>query len=245
MPRDGRTDACVAWLAAAHGGDRAPALELGVGTGRIALPLAQRTGLVVGVDSSPEMLDQLRTALARRPLPVSPVLADIRGYEDGQRYGLVTCLLGTLSIVLDVGGQQEILDTCARSIAPGGTVVIETHNPAAIMALHGGRSDIVLETAYGDGSERLVSRSIIGLPGGRWRLEHMWYDNAGERSARETTRLTSPEEIDAYAASAGLRLAARFAGWEDAPFTGAEPMVVSVYEVDPGPFREGLLAATG
>jgi SAM-dependent methyltransferase len=62
-------DQAVAWLASLHPGGGLPSLELGVGTGRIAMPLAERIGQIVGVDSSPEMLDVLRATLeaARQP----------------------------------------------------------------------------------------------------------------------------------------------------------------------------------
>ena len=226
---DARAERCCAWLASAHPGDGAPSLELGVGTGRIALPLARRTGEVVGVDSSPEMLDRLRDALARHPVPVRPVLADIRDYADERHYALVLCVLGTLSIVLEEVGQQDVLFTCARALSRDGTVVIETHNPAAIRALHGGRPEVVYETTHAAGSARMVTRSIVAGCGRVWRLEHIWHDEAGARPAGESSRLTEPDEIDAYAARAGLRLAARFADWDETPFSGSEPMVISVF----------------
>ena len=89
FPPGAGAEATAAWLAALHPRDGAPALELGIGTGRIALPLAERVGEVVGVDASPDMLDVLRDELDRRPLPIEPVLADIRDYDDDRRYGLV------------------------------------------------------------------------------------------------------------------------------------------------------------
>ena len=73
-----------------------------------------------------------------------------------------------------------------------------------------------------------MTRSIIGPSVDRWRLEHVWHDDDGARAASETSRLTDPEEIDAYAARAGLRLVARYADRDETPFTGSEPMVISV-----------------
>ncbi|MGH8929680.1 MAG: class I SAM-dependent methyltransferase [Egibacteraceae bacterium] len=222
-------DQTAAWLAALHPGDGTPSLELGVGTGRVALPLAERTGDVVGVDSSPEMLEVLRGALAQMPRPVTPVRADIRDYEDGRRYGLVYCVCGTLSMLLDAADQQQVLETCARTLAPEGTVVIETHNPAAVDVMHQGRLHGSFFVSYPGQDAGLLSYSTIDPPSRLWRLSHTWIEGDRSRVASETSRLTTPEEIDAYADHAGLRLQARYGDWSGSAFTGIEPNVVCVY----------------
>jgi SAM-dependent methyltransferase len=211
-------------LAGLHAGGAA--LELGVGTGRIALPLAERIGEVVGVDLSSDMLDVLR---ARAPRAVTPVQADIRTYADDRRYGLVCCVCGTLSMVLDEDGQQQVLDTCARALAPGGPVVVETHNPAYVEAIHGGRPRDSFFVPYPDGDSGLLTYSNLDPRGRIWQLSHIWFEDGGAQVASETSRLTTPEEIDAYAERAGLRLEARHGDWAGAPFAGTEPTVICVY----------------
>jgi SAM-dependent methyltransferase len=217
----------AAWLAAHHPGGGA--LELGVGTGRIALPLAARTGPVTGVDLSPEMLARLRAEVARHGLPVTPVQADIRGYDDGRRYGLVYCVCGTLSMLLDPADQQAVLDACARALAPGGAVVIETHNPAAVEALHGGGREAAFVVPYPGRGARLRTRSVLDVGARRWELSHTWCEGARAREAAETSRLTWPGDIDRYAERAGLRPLARCGDWRGAPFAGSEPTVVCLY----------------
>jgi SAM-dependent methyltransferase len=216
-------------LAELHPGDGSGALELGVGTGRIALPLAERVGEVVGVDASPEMLDVLREALASRALPVTPVLDDIRDYEDDRRYGLVYCVCGTLSMILDDAGQQRVLEAGARALAPGAALVVETHNPAGVEAMHEGRRRDSFFVPYPGRDTGLLSYSSLDPAGRLWQLSHIWIEDGRSRVASEVSRLTTPEEIDAYAEAAGLRLEARFGDWRGTPFAGAEPTVVCVY----------------
>jgi SAM-dependent methyltransferase len=211
-------------LAGLHGGG--PALELGVGTGRIALPLAERTGEVVGVDLSSDMLDVLRD---RAPRAVTPVEADMRSYRDDRRYGLVYCVCGTLSMVLDETGQQDVLTTCARALAPGGAVVIETHNPAYVEAIHDGRPRDSFFIPYPGGDSGLLSYSNLDPVGRTWQLSHIWFEDGGSQVASETSRLTTPDEIDAYAERAGLRLASRHGDWAGSAFAGTEPTVICVY----------------
>jgi SAM-dependent methyltransferase len=216
----------AALLARLHSGDGLPALELGVGTGRIALPLAERIGEVVGVDLSGDMLDVLR---ARAPRAVTAVHADMRTYADDRRYGLVYCVCGTLSMVLDEAGQKQVLQTCAKALAPGGAVVVETHNPAYVEAIHDGRPRDSFFVPYPGGDSGLLTYSNLDPRGRVWQLSHIWFEDGGAQVASETSRLTTPEEVDAYAGRAGLRLESRHGDWTGAPFTGTEPMFVSVY----------------
>jgi SAM-dependent methyltransferase len=219
----------AAALAELHPGDGSPSLELGVGTGRIALPLSERTGEVVGVDLSRDMLDVLRAALERAPRPMTPVRGDIRDYDDGRRYGLVYCVCATLSMVLDEAGQQRILDACARAAAPGAAVVIETHNPAYVEAMHEGRTRETFFVPYPGPDTGLLSHSTLARGTRLWQLSHVWFEDGRSRVASETSRLTTPEEVDAYAASAGLRAEGRYGDWRGSSLDDAAPTMVCVY----------------
>ena len=202
-----------------------PALELGVGTGRIALPLAARSGPVVGVDASPDMLERLAPDAG-----VEPVLADIRGYDDGRAHDLVYCVCGTLSMVLEPDGQAAVLEACARACAPGAAVVVETHDPAAVAAMHEGRTRESFFTPYPEPGTGLLSHSTLDAAAGLWQLAHVWFEGDGtSRVATELSRLTTPDEVDGYARAAGLEPEARWGTWAATPHTGADPTFVSVF----------------
>jgi SAM-dependent methyltransferase len=227
FPDGAEPEQTAAWLAdliADHA-----ALELGVGTGRVALPLSERIGDVVGVDSSPEMLAVLRRSLAVSPRPVVPVHGDIRDYTDGRGYGLVYCLGDTLSALLDPADQQKVLDRCADALAPGGTVVLETRNPAAVDALHGGRPWESFLLPYAGKDTGLLAYCTREEDSQIWNLSYVWFEEGRAHTASEVSRLTEPEELDAYADRAGLSLHGRYGDWRGTPFTGTEPMVISAY----------------
>ncbi|MEH0970610.1 class I SAM-dependent methyltransferase [Micromonospora sp. CPCC 205546] len=220
----------VAYLADLHPGDGQPTLELGVGTGRIALPLAERIGEIVGVDSSPEMLDALRSALTDRPRPVTPVHGDIRDWADDRRYGLVYCVCGTLSMLLDPDEQQRVVQAAAARLAPGGTLVVETHNPQFSLAvLNQGRARDSFFVPYPGPDSGLLSYSTIDVENRIWHLAHIWIEEGRSRIASELSRLTTADEIDDYAERAGLVRVARHGDWAGNEFTGMEPMHVNVY----------------
>ncbi|MGW5053720.1 class I SAM-dependent methyltransferase [Actinokineospora sp. NPDC004072] len=227
FPGGPAVEQAVDFLAGRHVGG--PSLELGVGTGRIALPLSARVGGVVGVDSSPEMLDILTPRIAEAGLPVTAVHGDIRDYADELQYGLVYCVCGTLSMLLDPGDQAAAVRAAAARLAPGAALVVETHNPAVAEALNQGRPRDSFFVPYPGRDTGLLSYSTVDTVNQIWHLAHIWFDDGRARIAQELSRLTAPEEVDAYAEAAGLRLAGRYGDWSGAPFTGVESMVISEY----------------
>jgi SAM-dependent methyltransferase len=226
FPRDAAAFAAVDYLASLHLSEAGPPLELGVGTGRIAIPLAERVGEVVGVDSSPEMLERL----AAEPSAVRPVLGDMRTYAGEGDHGLVYCVLGSLSILLECDEQRAAVAAFAAAAAPGAAVVIETHNPAPVRAMHEGRRTETMFVPYPEPDTALLSHSA--LDGDLWRLSHVFFDGGRARIATELSRLIEPDELDELAREAGLRREARHGDWGGTPARGDEPMVVSTYRRD-------------
>lgn len=229
FPRDAGAEQTARTLAEWHPGGRA--LELGVGTGRIALPLARRTGEVVGVDSSPEMLERLRAAIgeAAPPTPpVSPVHGDIRCWADGTAYGLVYCVCATLSMLLDPAEQRAAIATAVRHLAPGGTLVVETHNPAFVRALHEGRTHATWFAPYPEPGTGLQTYSTL-VGGDVWHASHLWHEGGTVRVGSELSRLTTPDEVDAYAVAAGLVPVSRHGDWAGTAFTDGSPLQINRY----------------
>jgi len=215
------------FLAARHTGG--PSLELGVGTGRIALPLAARTGAVVGVDSSTEMLERLDARVAETGLPVTAVHGDLRDHADDTAYGLVYCVCGTLSMLLDAADQARAVQAAAARLAPGATLVVETHNPAVARAINQGRARDSFFVPYPGRDTGLLSFSTVDEVNKVWHLAHVFFDDGRATIAQELSRLTDPEELDAYAAAAGLTKVGHYGDWSGTPFTGVEPMVICEY----------------
>jgi SAM-dependent methyltransferase len=225
FPRDESVDAAVGRLAALHLEDANPPLELGVGTGRVALPLAQRLGAVVGVDSSPEMLARLEPGGGR----VRPVQGDMRDYRDTMDHGLVYCVLGSLSILLERDEQRAAVKTFAAAAAPGAAIVIETHNPAFVKALHRGSRTASWLVPYAQADTALLSHVTLDEERGLWQLSHIFFTAGRTRVASEASLLVTPRELDEMAGAAGLELEARHATWHGSPPHDGAPMVISTY----------------
>lgn len=226
FPKDGAADAIAERLAAWHPDTAVGTCELGVGTGRVALPLSTRVGEVIGVDSSPEML----AGLAREPDSerVVPVHADIRTWSAERRFGLVYAVCATLSMLTSPEDQRSAVARAAEALAPGGLLVIETHHKAAILALHEGRRRVNFFVPYPKPDSGLATYSTL-LPDDLWHCSHIWYGQERPRIGSELSRLTSPEEIDEYARQAGLTPEERYGSWDGDAHREESPMIIATY----------------
>ncbi|NUP24209.1 MAG: class I SAM-dependent methyltransferase [Streptomyces sp.] len=228
FPKDTAALATAEALARLHPDPARGTLEFGVGTGRIAVPLSRRTGPVVGLDSSPEMLALLADDPAAAA--VTGVHADIRTHTDDRAFGLVYAVCGVLSMLLTPEDQQRAVDTAAGLLAPGGRLVIETGNRPAIEAMHEGRARTTLFTPYPEPGTGLQTHSALPPGSDLWQCSHIWYEADGTtRVGTELARPTTPDEVDTYAVRAGLTPEARHADWRLAPYSVDYPMFLTTY----------------
>ncbi|MGW6022909.1 class I SAM-dependent DNA methyltransferase [Streptomyces sp. NPDC055099] len=226
FPKGADAQATADALARLHPDPEAGTIEFGVGTGRVAIPLSQKTGQVTGVDSSPEMLAQLADAPGSEH--VVPVHADIRTYTDTRTYGLVYVVCGTLSMLLSPEDQQETVRRAAELLCLGGRLVVETGNRPAVEALHEGQLRTTLFTPYPEPGTGLQTHSTLTAE--LWQCSHIWYESDGStRVGSEVARLTTPDEVDEYATAAGLTPEGRHADWNLSPYTEQYPMFLTTY----------------
>ncbi|MEV7616405.1 class I SAM-dependent methyltransferase [Streptomyces sp. NPDC089799] len=228
FPKDASAEAVATVLASLHPDPGSGTLELGVGTGRIAVPLSRRSGPVRGVDSSPEMLALLAADPGAEQ--VTGVLGDVRTYADERRYGLVYAVCGILSMLLTPEDQQAMVHRAAALLAPGGRLVIETGNRPAVEAMHEGQSRMTLFTPYPEPGTGLQTHSTLPPGSELWQCSHVWYEADGTtRVGSELSRLTTPDEADAYARAAGLVPEGRYAAWDLSPYSEQYPLFLTTY----------------
>jgi SAM-dependent methyltransferase len=222
------TDAAV--LALAHLASAGAILELGVGTGRLAIPLAQSGLRVVGLDASQEMLDRLQLAdPTQMVLPVLGDMADIEGSlrnaNHDEYFTLIFCAFNTL-LNLD---SFDALDRCFRGsrqvLAPRGHVVVEAFVPVdestiPSQSLSPARvttdAAVFIETTYDREQSRLHGRHIEVQPGVV--TVRPW-----------SVLICGPEQLDHAAQTAGLVLVERRSDWNGTSFTGESATHVSIY----------------
>ena len=214
----------VSFLADASGDGAA--LELGIGTGRIALPLSQRGVRVDGIELSADMVAQLRAKPGGDAIDVT--IGDFATTTAPGGFSLVYLVYNTISNLTTQDQQVECFCNAARHLEPGGLFVIELWIPD-LQRLPPGETTLVFEV-----SESHVGVGVLDVATQRGVSHHYFVD--GERVRRFDTRFRYawPAELDLMARIAGLRLRERWADWDRSPFTSESRKHVSVWEkVDP------------
>lgn len=207
-----------------------PALELGIGTGRVALPLLEHGVEVHGVDASEPMVARLREKPGGEGIPVAVGdFADVASLVDGP-FSLVYVVFNTFFALLTQDDQVRCFQGVASKLADDGVFVLQAFVPDPSRFDRGQRvevmdvgTDIVhLEASRFDRMAQLVETQHVVLEQGRTRLFPV------------RVRFAYPSELDLMARLAGLRLRERFEGWGREPFRSSSDRHVSVYERAPG-----------
>lgn len=190
------------------------ALELAVGTGRIAVPLSARGVHVAGIDYSPAMVAQLRKKSADIPVAIG----DYATTKVDGAFSLVYLVFNGINNQTTQKAQVASFENASAHLEPRGSFVIEVglppDRPWSVFDL----SDIhVGVDEYHADTQRLVS-CHFGLRDGLW-----------ERGSGEF-RAVTPAELDLMARLAGLTLRERWADWDRSPFTAESTKHVSVWE---------------
>lgn len=198
-------------------------LEFGVGTGRLALPIAARGVAVTGLDASAEMVKRLRTKPGGLTMPI--VVGDMISERVEGEFAVVLIAFNTLFALPEQHLQVACMRNAARHLAPGGAVMVEAFVPAA---------------------ERTPPNHVAGA---RYRApDHVSFTLTNHDPVRQTVesawvRITSgttevlpnliryawPAELDLMAELAGLQRTDRWAGWRGEPFSADSTNGVSLY----------------
>lgn len=201
-------------------------LELAVGTGRLAIPLARRGHAVTGIDISAAMLDVL--ARSDPDGLVTAVTGDMVDDIPPGPFDVVFVAYTSLFMLTDPTRQAACFATVAGVLAPGGAFVVEAFvpfdppRPGSDVSLRSmTASTVVLSVSTTDAERQRVDGHFIELT-----------DGAPVRLRPYSLRYSTPSELDAFATTAGMRLVDRFEDFGRAPFDPeSSPRHVSVYAV--------------
>ena len=214
--------AAVEFLAGLAGGGRV--LELAIGTGRVALPLASRGIAVEGVDASQAMVDRLQAKPGGSAIPVT--IGDMAQVPVRGPFRLVYLVFNALFGLLDQGRQAGCFAGVARVLEPGGVFVIECFVPDLTRFDRGQRTETLAVTE--DSATLRLSRHDAVQQ--RITMQIVTMDEHGTHLRPLALRYAWPSELDLMAAQAGLQLTERYAGWARQPFDAASAQHVSVYQ---------------
>ncbi|WP_327587488.1 class I SAM-dependent methyltransferase [Nonomuraea sp. NBC_00507] len=197
------------------------ALELGVGTGRIALPLSRRGVPVHGIELSPAMAARLRVAPGSESVGVT--IGDFATTRVSGPFKVAYLVRNTITNLTTQDEQVECFRSVAAQLEPGGCFVIEVYVPELRRLPPGQTVHPFTVTPEHLGFEEYDVATQIAYS------HHYWVVD-GQLETRSTPhRYVWPAELDLMARLAGMTLHERWAGWKREPFTGESRSHVSVW----------------
>ena len=217
-------DPTVDLLAELAGDGRA--LELAIGTGRVALPLHARGVPVSGLELSPHMAERLRAKPGADDVPV--VIGDMTTTRVEGTFSLVYLVFNTIMNVTTQREQVAVFANAAAHLEPGGCFVVEVGVPQ-IRRLPPGELGRVFQMQPDH-----VGIETFDDPVGQVTWSHHWMSVEGRLVHHSAPyRYVWPSELDLMAELAGLRLRDRWADWVKQPFGADSTSQVAVYENQP------------
>ena len=211
-----------------------PVLELGCGTGLVALPVAAMGLSATGVDLVAPMLAHAQAKAERDDIDVRWIRADVRDLALPRRFGFVILTGNAFQAFLTHADQVALMATVTRHLAPEGVFGFETRNPAGhdlrdepegapeidYVDVAGHRVLLTSSQAWDDATQVM-----------HWTTWRRWADGDGtprERMTRIACRFTRADEIDDLLEAAGFEIVAQYGDWDFAPFRARSETLITL-----------------
>jgi SAM-dependent methyltransferase len=201
------------------------ALELGIGTGRLALPLSQRGIRVHGIELSPAMVAHLRANPGADGIGVT--IGDFATAKVSETFGLAYLVRNTIMNLTAQDTQVDCFGNVAEHLEPGGCFVIEVIVPE-LQRLPPGetvRAFTVTPQHLGFDEYDIAAQSLVS--------HHYWAGNGELETFSAPFRYVWPSELDLMARLAGMTLRERWSNWKREPFTSDSRSHISVWQKSP------------
>ena len=198
-------------------------LEFAIGTGRVALPLAERGCNIEGIEASPLMVEKLREKPGGQNIPVT--LGDMSDVKADGSFDFIFLIFNTLYNLTSQAAQVKCFRNAADMLAPGGAFLVEAfvpdlsqfHDHRSVKPRHISFGALALEAAIHDPVTQKIDYQVLRVT------------PEGTKLTPLPMRYAWPQETDLVAQLAGLELETRWGGWDKSPFTANSRMHISVY----------------
>jgi SAM-dependent methyltransferase len=199
------------------------ALELGIGTGRVAIPLAAGGVEVHGIDASRAIVNQLRAKAGGDAIPVT--IGDMADVPVDGDFPLVFVVANTFFMLTTQEAQERCFRNVAAHLPPGGRFLLQVFVPDTARIERGEHlaiKDVGLDTVR-------LDATLFDGPAQRTDTTQIRITEHGIRLVHARIRFAYPPELDQMARQAGLELESRWGSFARDPFTDDSPIHVSVY----------------
>ncbi len=200
------------------------AFELGIGTGRIAIPLSKRGIKVGGIDSSPSMVDKLRSKPGGEDIPVQ--IGDFSNFTTTEKYDIVFVVFNTFFALLSQEEQVNCFQCVQKILKDNGKFVIEVFFPdlkrfdrgQTVRTIDAELNNIKLECSRHDEVDQRITTQTVHIT------------EEGIRMYPVSLRYAWPTELDLMGRLTGFELQERWGDWQKGSFTSNSGMHISVFQ---------------
>lgn len=202
-------------------------LELGIGTGRFAIPLALRGVDIFGVDASPSMLEKLKEKKVGSDIPVElDDFATLYKVEDN-KYQLVFCNFSSFFLLPTQDLQIQSFQNTAKKLVKGGQFILETFFPDTSRY---GKDQPIYVNEFREDNEVIFETNQHNSIDQTIRCRFVRLSNDKVSIIPVELRYAWPAELDLMASSAGMELEHRWAGWDQSEFQPSSFKYISVFK---------------
>lgn len=198
-----------------------PILEFAVGTGRVAMPLAERGASIHGIELSRPMVEKLREK--DRENRVGTTIGDMTTTRVRGSFSLVFLVYNTIDNLTTQDAQIACFQNAAHHLSPGGRFVVETLVPPIQKLPFGER---LLAQDHSDSHWGIDEFDVVTQA--YW-SHHARFDQSPPTRISVPFRYAWPAELDLMARMAGMELEERWSNWSGAPFTATSRSHISVW----------------
>jgi SAM-dependent methyltransferase len=199
-----------------------PVVELGIGTGRLALPLSRRGVRVYGIELSPDMVAQLRSQAGSSDISVT--IGDFATATMPETFTLAYLVRNTIMNLTTQDAQVDCFRNVAAHLRPGGCFVIEVVTPPW-QRLPPGETVVPFDI-----SPTHLGFDEVDVATQKSWSHHVWFIDGDTKRFSAPFRWVWPSELDLMARLAGMTLRERWSGWTREPFTSDSTTHISVWE---------------
>ena len=212
------------------------ALELGIGTGRIALPLAERGIEVHGIDASEAIVAKMRAKPGGDAIPVT--ISDFSQFslvEDnwGKRFSLVYVVFNTLFQATSQEAQVQCFRSAAAHLTDDGVFVVEAFVPDPTRFVRMRDDNVTVTVTVNEEEIALIDLVKHDPVNQHVSSQEIFTGESGIKLYPVQVRYSWPSELDLMAQLAGMRLRERWGDWDGSPFTASSEDHISIYEKAP------------
>ncbi|MES0076699.1 class I SAM-dependent methyltransferase [Mesorhizobium sp. M0058] len=197
------------------------ALELGIGDGRVAVPLSDRGVRVEGIDNSDNMLKLLE----KRTDLIKTWNGDIANFRSDKRYNLIYCAYNTFTVLITREAQIGCLRSSAEALHDEGTLVLEIPVPDMVGFVSGQKTT----TTFMDHENTFINADVHDPLNQNLVSTLLWFSGTSVRSLPYRSRYVYHQELDTMAECVGLKLAERWGDWARGAFNEESRRHISVY----------------